>query len=654
LAKGYQIVGEFLDLNHAHINYTESSCRRLRQEILNWKTDFTLFQQEHPEIPVYLASPLKDGRVHHAKESRFFWLNTPQEHLPKGSSPVTPYMQRLAIHQAKVALGYLNHTMTFQRIMASHSPEEQLERQETFHNLRKTLRAMCDELDVMGAGIFLTDPSSPSLDAEWALLVKARSVLGDLNDLWTAYDFYVQHDKLYLEQDRLVLSVDSAFLGFKQWAHDEDLAGALHYMIQVMGDVSSNSVHHSGYQRRPKSLSKFLKIARKYPTHSIVIGNEAGDADTVISAISLAYIETYAPQPMSLRRKTPIVSIPKRDLEQLRPEINLLLQLAGLSNPAKELLFVDSSVFRKDMQDARVTLVDHNAIEEKFEERNWHVTEILDHHEDRGIYIDATPRTVAYLNGKVLVASACTLVAERMMQLWEPPYPASISLLLMGVILLDSVNLSPEAGKVTQRDIDAIHSLLEHADWQQLSKPSQWAIGISDNSVTNNVPDTDVLFHVLQDAKYDPTFWASMSVHDALRYDFKDFEYRDGIFGISAVLMPLDDFVHKTKLVSSIKRYMKELNTGLLAIMFTYQEGDHIRRQLMICTDSKGLVDTAQLEEELMSSPLELQELSGALAPPDFGAVGLEAHFFNQENAAASRKQIGPMLQEFLDRIISR
>ena len=648
MAKGYQIVGEFLDLNHAHINYSQASCDKLRNEILEWKANFTIFRQDHPEIPVYLALPLQEGRVHHAKESRFFWLNTPKKGLPRGSSGVTTMLQRLAIYQSNLALQYLNHTMHFETIIARHTPEEQLQRQKYFHNLRKTLRAICDEVDVLGADVFRTDPFTPSFDAEFALLSKARGVLGDLNDLWTAYDFYVQHNKLRSEQDRLALAVDADFIDFKQWAKEEDLEGTLHYMIQVMTGPPKN-----GFHRKPKSLAKFLKIAKKYPTRSIVIGNKAGDADSVISAIALSYIETYAPVPVTLTRKSPIVSISKQEFRQLRPEINLLLELAGLLDPAKDLLFVSSSAFKTESREVHVTLVDHNVIEGELQDRNWKVVEIIDHHEDQGLYPDSDPRVIAYEEGNALVASACTLVAERMVRLWEPPYPTSIALLLMGVILLDSVNLSEKAGKVTQRDIDAVHNLLNKVDWQTLPKSTQYAIGINDDKKgAQEHPDTNLFFNVLQDAKYSTDFWNSMSVRDALRYDYKDFDYKKGVFGISTILMPMDDFLHKQKLIPSMLRFMQDYNIGLLGIMFAYEDNDHLRRELMICSDGHPSIKLSQLEHKLMGSSLNLEEMPGFDAFLGFDATGLNARFYNQQNIAASRKQIGPLLQTCLNGIL--
>ena len=57
--QGYEIVGEFLDLNHAHIEYTQATCDARRKEVLDWISDFYTFLDAHPELDSYLQEPLE-------------------------------------------------------------------------------------------------------------------------------------------------------------------------------------------------------------------------------------------------------------------------------------------------------------------------------------------------------------------------------------------------------------------------------------------------------------------------------------------------------------------------------------------------------------------------------------------------------------------
>ena len=218
----------------------------------------------------------------------------------------------------------------------------------------------------------------------------------------------------------------------------------------------------------------------------------AGDADSIVSAIAWAYTEYLASQLEEERGRhcsstmTPIVSIPAHDLTTQRPETTLLLEWAGI--PADVLHFVDTldepSIVEKYNDDPvasttktipdeskeepvwNVTLVDHNRLSSSSlplltnnaaHHHKLCVVEIVDHHLDEGYHHDTCRhRNIAFAHGAATVASTCTLVVERLQEQDGSSFPAPLSLLLLGVILLDSVNLQPSAGKDTPRDVTAV------------------------------------------------------------------------------------------------------------------------------------------------------------------------------------------------------
>ena len=164
--------------------------------------------------------------------------------------------------------------------------------------------------------------------------------------------------------------------------------------------------------------------------------------------------------------KTPIVSIPRVDLATQRPETTLLMELAGISEEVQKLLWFRDDIpsllvngpAEKDAID--LTLVDHNRwiIDDKDDVCNkypWRVVEIRDHHLDEGYHMDTcSTRVIAFADSKATVASTGTLVVERLASLntssQQKYCPADVALLLLGVILLDSVNMSPAAASKTQ------------------------------------------------------------------------------------------------------------------------------------------------------------------------------------------------------------
>ena len=459
-----------------------------------------------------------------------------------------------------------------------------------------------------------------------------------------------------------------------------------------------------------RSISDFLKYRKQHPSCHIVIGNEAGDADSILSTIALAFVESVlACTGDQVPQKTPIVSISRTDLETQRPETTLLLQLADIS--LDHLLFVNDlpsrivpacrgdgdnyqiptiTDSRSSNRTLRVTLVDHNKLSAALfslidPSIQWNVCEIYDHHIDLGEYFDACgpgsgARRIAFENGQSAVASTSTLVVERLQEhvtastgssgtlLSLPLIPPSLGVLLLGTILLDSVNMSPQAGKGTPRDSAAIQTILQRTDWNHLSAFAKEKLVLTNTATSHNnnddddthkahqhlQPNTTALFELLQNAKFDIAFWRSLVVRDALRLDYKHFAADAGEpFGVSTVLMPLDDFVAKPDFLESIKRYMDEVNVNLLGIMFAYSaddetNGSQLTRQLMLCGRDGFPLDAMVhfLGRPHHDESLKLSESTSLTLKEDDDIV---IRCFEQGNIKASRKQVVPILFQFFD-----
>jgi len=537
-------------------------------------------------------------------------------------------------------------------------------------------------------------------------------------------------------------------------------------------------------------------------TLHLVVGNEAGDADSVVSALTWAYADGYLADsninnaantnnndddemqkkkdPTSPRLTVPVVSIPRRDFETQRPETTLLLRLAFSSSSSgggrfienddrdneddgeddvgrtadapipnflDALVFVDDPVLLELLRPesssttttttteavaarADATLVDHNRAGDKlrrdlFGAARVNVVEIVDHHHDEGEHLSSVPagsnkRNVAYRDGKALVASTCTLVAERLKEIRRRTvargtatttataggapdasspshdghdssstsfyfYPVDVATALLGTILLDSVNMSPEAGKGTIRDSDAIRDLVDNADWSRLSWRAREVLGITRripkkddgggggdrNDDGRAVPDTTAFYEALQRAKFDVEFWKSLSIRDALRLDYKQFSAAtaDGVstsFGASTVLVPLDDFLRcgsrgnddddekvgvtsSSLFVEGIRAYMNEVDVWFLGIVLSFAVDGTYRRQLVLCGKDGFPIDSMVhflLEDgSLKLAEIERQDVAVAAA-----ANGMTIRFFEQGNAKASRKQVVPILFNFFER----
>jgi exopolyphosphatase len=447
---------------------------------------------------------------------------------------------------------------------------------------------------------------------------------------------------------------------------------------------------HDNTRNSEKKHSHVSTVASDHSIH-VVIGNEAGDADSIVSAIAWAYVTScYSAwydhlhdndnTPWSSEElRIPICSIPRGDLETQRPEMMLLLRLAGL-DPSLLLYPADLDMWwsqssSNDSMD--VTLVDHNRLSSSWSSAQQslgrlRVVEIVDHHVDEQLYLNTvTNRNIAFDQGQALVASACTLVVEQMQNVWRlssgsgapreqcaATIPAPLGVLLLGVILLDSINLSPSAGKVTERDVQAVQTLLDCTNWTEAV-----TFGPADASAAlalgprNHQPDLSILFNVLQNAKFAPSFWKSLSVRDALRLDYKRFSTprRDAAdpaaIGISTVLLPWSDFVSQENVAESIHAFMQEMNVSLFGIMLAYTNDNDggLHRELVLVTKASD-VDTTVLSDLVNymlthhDNPLKLTEMVDPLLQSN---SVLTMRCFVQHNVQGSRKQVAPALLEF-------
>lgn len=402
----------------------------------------------------------------------------------------------------------------------------------------------------------------------------------------------------------------------------------------------------------------------------LVIGNEAGDADSILSAVGLSYVKALQKardNDGDNELIVPIVSIPADALKFQRPETTFLLSdCAGMENvkaDVNDLIAID----QEDLlpKKATLTLTDHNFFRGK-QGFDWVVKEIVDHHSDEGKHTDTCPpskRTIAFEGSAALVASTTTLVAEHFYATaGTSKMPPSLAILLLGTILIDSINMSPKAGKGTPRDAAAIQRLMDDTDWTQLSLPSE-ILAIDGDGKTSCAPDPTKLFNKLQDAKFSPEFWNGLTAEQAIRMDFKSFSIPSAgsssmsSLGLGSILLDMDHFFgkHESSIIATMARIMEEDQSELLGLMFTtFGSGDQRRRQIALASYDKPNLDELidYLTVETTTNPdLQLEILSREDANVS-NEDGKRLHVVRMEqgNVAASRKQVAPILMEFFQK----
>lgn len=179
-----------------------------------------------------------------------------------------------------------------------------------------------------------------------------------------------------------------------------------------------------------------------------IVGNEAADADSLVSAYAMAkLLDGGEVQAVALAQ------IPREEF-RLRGDSLALFAQAG-SDIASDgapvgLHFWDEVPWSEvaALERHSLVLTDHNKMTPKVAEFfPGRVEWVIDHHANSNTHVDAK------VDIDESLGSCCTLVAEAYAARGQDvPIPEEIGRLLLGVILLDCRNFSPEESKGTPRD----------------------------------------------------------------------------------------------------------------------------------------------------------------------------------------------------------
>ena len=355
-----------------------------------------------------------------------------------------------------------------------------------------------------------------------------------------------------------------------------------------------------------EKLQKYLESAKSGLSTGakvqIVIGNEAADLDSMASAVLYAYYKSQA-SPAGAASYVPLINIPRADFK-LRTEAAFLFSHAGVKT--------ESLLFAEDVDlpalhaagKLELVLIDHNKLASVQAPLENAVVEIIDHHKDEGLYTNISNRIIEP------VGSAATLVAEALLKN-ESVLEQGSATLLLGTILLDTVNLDPEAQRATEKDQKIVDTLL---------------------SLTG--ANRQELFDKLQEEKFNVS---SLDSSDLLRKDYKEWMLGQKNVGFSSVLLSVADWLKKdSALSSSLGDYAKARKLDVLIAMNAYTDPQFTRELVVYCQDDAL---RTKLLGFLEASDLGLTKLEGSVD----GATALYA----QANLGYSRKKLQPVMNDF-------
>jgi len=186
-----------------------------------------------------------------------------------------------------------------------------------------------------------------------------------------------------------------------------------------------------------------------------VVGNEAADVDSLVSAYTMAQL-LDGPKLQAIA----LAQIPREEFH-LRGDAVALFREAGSKvmsdgSPSAMMFWDEVPWDQVDQLDQRsLVLVDHNKMTEQvalhFDAQR--VTRVLDHHAGGIAYPDASNLIDESLG------SCCSLVVEQYASPDQSKLNQELGVLLAGAILLDCRNFDKDAKKGTPRDVDALNHL---------------------------------------------------------------------------------------------------------------------------------------------------------------------------------------------------
>lgn len=343
------------------------------------------------------------------------------------------------------------------------------------------------------------------------------------------------------------------------------------------------------------------------PGFHVVLGNEACDLDSMVSALAYAYFLSKTAHSEML--VLPLLNIRQSEL-LLRSDNIFLLRQTGLSPDL--LLFRDQLDLQALQQDGhlQLTLVDHNVLPSSDSALEVAVVEVIDHHLLEREPSPSCPVTVE------TVGSCATLVTERIIQKAPQILDQQLAQLLYAAVVLDCVNMSPAAGKVTPKD-------------------SQFAAALETRFPA--LPPRGALFQTLQNAKFDVS---GLNTEQMLLKDMKAVSGSLNL-AISVLYITLEEFLQRVELEAELSSFCQKFGFDLLLMMtISFTENKEPIRELAVFSHSVTCRDqVSQYLEQARNPALDLCPIS---CPYRLLSA------YQQGNTLASRKKVLPIVKDFL------
>ncbi|KAJ3968718.1 exopolyphosphatase [Lentinula raphanica] len=405
---------------------------------------------------------------------------------------------------------------------------------------------------------------------------------------------------------------------------------------------------------REQYLRDVQDASRKAQNWTVVMGNEAGDLDTIASSIAFAWLRTKVHNQPSIS----LLQMDRDDLD-LRAENLHALSLAGISRPKEQLLFVTDLIDFHPFPSHKFALVDHNRLSSSFNPKEEPVVvALVDHHADENLYLDSAEPRIITPSG-----SCASHIATLMDTVDIPPELAD---LLLCAILIDTDGLKP-GGKAIDVDRKAAEFLISK---------SSFALSLNTLQTNDTTPPTapyevDFIKTLSEELSTKKNDVSHLGPRDLLRRDYKQYEFvlpwhpDTPIIraGLSTVPVKLADWAANGRLESESEAWMKERGLHILGVLTAYRgasKGKRKREMAWVIQTHSPPTDNFDYDAltKRLWSGLKADEVLDVKEHKKFGNgtlddiqgnfSHLQVRVFTQ-NPHATRKVVAPVLKTIME-----
>jgi len=370
---------------------------------------------------------------------------------------------------------------------------------------------------------------------------------------------------------------------------------------------------------------------------TISLGNEAGDLDSLASAVAYAWYATH-----HLGQPTvPLLQTPRADIS-LRAENLYALDYSGV-DPSN--LLTGDELPTDTAPAEKYALLDHNTLTGRFADyERVRVVAIIDHHDDEKHHLDASPRII-----EVPTGSCSSLVARLIKKEWPEGMSPVVAQLLLCAILIDTGGLKA-GGKAEAADRDVAPFLLERA-------------GLSDTSVgtvigTQGVGEVKALTKILE-AKKDIV--DHLAPRDLLRRDYKEYRLMPSWNAEGTIVVGLASVRRSVKAITggndtggkvlgaACAAWVQEKGLNMLGILTSWKDKGKFRREMVLVVRAddketkkrlwKGLEGSEELRLERKEGKKYVNGMESGIGK------GLKMRIYEQGNGQATRKVTAPIIR---------